>query len=328
MKLSLLASLALLSLVLGCSRSKEEPASASGETPRKVTLQLNWYPEHEHGGFYAALLDGIYNDHGLDVRIIPGGSKVAVAHQLVTGRADFALASADEVLLARSQSARLVALFAPIDQSPRCIMVHESSGITSLRDLHGRVALKGGSPFVTFLEKRGFLANCEVVPFSGGIRGFLSNPELSQQAYNFSEPIQARRDGAKPHVLMLSDEGFNPYMGLVATLGSTIEEDPDLVRRFTAASREGWRKYLADSSGTNRHISQVSKQLGEELDEAFLAEGVAALEELCVPHDSPEFGQMTTERWQMLHDQMVELELIPEGTASPDEAFTNEFLGE
>ncbi len=328
MKFLLLPSLVVIGLALGCSRTEPPLSPSVGDSPRKVTLQLNWYPEHEHGGFYAAQLHGIYNDHDLDVRIVPGGSKVAVAHQLVTGRADFALASADEVLLARSQSAQLVALFAPIDQSPRCVMVHEASGITSLRELSGRVALKGGSPFVTFLEQRGFLVNCEVVPFSGGIRGFLANPELSQQAYNFSEPIQARREGASPRVLMLSDEGFNPYMGMLVALGKTIEDDPDVVRRFTAASRAGWRRYLADPTDTNRHLSQLSKNLGEELDEPFLAEGVAALQELCLPHDSPEFGLMVTERWQTLHDQMVELELIPRGTAEPSEAFTNKFLAE
>lgn len=318
----------LIVLSLGCGRGPQQRPSAASDSSRQVTLQLNWYPEHEHGGFYAALIHGHYQDQGLDVRIIPGGSKVAVAHQLVTARADFVLASADEVLLAQSQGARLLALMAPIDQSPRCVMVHQASGITSLGELRGRVALKGGSPFVTFLEKRGFLDQCDVVPFPGGIRGFLASPNYSQQAYNFSEPIQARREGANPRVLMLSDEGFNPYMGMLVTLASTAEADPELLRKFTLASLAGWKAYLADPAETNRHISQLSKEQGEELDEAFLAEGVDALKQICLPADSPQFGKMEAERWQTLQEQMVELDLIPAGGVQFEQAYTNQFLAD
>jgi hypothetical protein len=37
----------------------------------KVTLQADWYPQPEHGGFYTALAKGYYNDKCLDVSIQP-----------------------------------------------------------------------------------------------------------------------------------------------------------------------------------------------------------------------------------------------------------------
>ncbi len=48
----------------------------------KVTLLLNWYPEAEHGGFYAALVHGIYEKHGLTVEIKPGGKTTVVPQEL------------------------------------------------------------------------------------------------------------------------------------------------------------------------------------------------------------------------------------------------------
>ena len=42
-----------------------------------MTLQLNWFPEAEHGGYYAALVRGYYRDAGLDVKILPGGPNIA-----------------------------------------------------------------------------------------------------------------------------------------------------------------------------------------------------------------------------------------------------------
>jgi NitT/TauT family transport system substrate-binding protein len=309
-----------LALVGGCGRSDRH---SEGNGPLKVvTLQLNWFPEHEHGGFYAAMLHGYYREQGLDVRIVAGGPKVAVAHQLVTGRADFAIAGADEVLLARAQQAMLVAVLAPLETSPRCIMVHKSSGIESLDDLRGTIALKGGSPFVEFLERNGYLDECQVVPFFGGIGRFVSDKNFSQQAYSFSEPLLARRQKSDPHVLMLSDKGFNPYAGMLVTLSSTLEKDPDMVRKFTRASLQGWRKYLAEPESTNIHLAKIN----DSLDADLLAEGVEALRELCRDPDSPALGEMDLGRWQALGDQLEQLGLIGSEQVDPVSAFSNDYL--
>ena len=62
-----------------CSGAPSTPdagsSSAGGEAPalRKVRLALNWYPEPEFGGFYAAQLSGLYREAGFDVEILPGG---------------------------------------------------------------------------------------------------------------------------------------------------------------------------------------------------------------------------------------------------------------
>jgi NitT/TauT family transport system substrate-binding protein len=56
--------------------------------------------------------------------------------------------------------------------------------------------------------------------------------------------------------------------------------------------------------------------------------GVAALKPLCVPEgfDSSRIGEMTTERWSKLIEQMTEVDLIPSGSMPPAYVFTTEFL--
>src|SRR5690606_18767324 len=183
--------------------------------------------------------------------------------------------------------------------------------------LRGTIALKGGSPFVVFLEQKGYLDNCQVVPFFGGIGRFVADSDFSQQAYSFSEPLLARRQGSDPRALMLSDEGFNPYAGMVVTTTSTIDEKPDLVRKFAQASLRGWRQYLFDPSDTNKRLATLNSELDTEL----LAEGVEALRELCHDPSSPEFGRMEAARWSELEAQLVELKLIPAGKADVAGAF-------
>ena len=70
-------------LLCGCKR----PAASNGLFP--VTLQTDWYPQPEHGGFYEALLKGYYKQEGLDVKIVPGGPMIVADQQVATGAATF-----------------------------------------------------------------------------------------------------------------------------------------------------------------------------------------------------------------------------------------------
>ncbi len=66
-----------LTCSLGCDRSAPNPpavvpadenATSGDAKPRvAVKLALNWYPEAEHGGYYAALRQCYYREAGLDV---------------------------------------------------------------------------------------------------------------------------------------------------------------------------------------------------------------------------------------------------------------------
>src|ERR1700676_3184342 len=67
---------------VGCGRSK--PAQSNGLTP--VRLQLDWYPQPEHGGFYTAQLLGYYKAEGLDVTLVPLPQYGSVAQQVASGK--------------------------------------------------------------------------------------------------------------------------------------------------------------------------------------------------------------------------------------------------
>ena len=80
----------------GCHTQSSAPQS--GLAP--VRLQLDWYPQPEHGGFFAAQLLGYYKDEGLDVEIIPGGPYVSSDGLVASGAVQFGMNSSDHVLQA------------------------------------------------------------------------------------------------------------------------------------------------------------------------------------------------------------------------------------
>ncbi len=291
-----------------------------------VRLQLNWFPDAQHGGYYAADVHDCFAEEGLaNVQILKGGPETPVIPKLLLGQVEFAVANADQVLMARAQERTdVVALFAPLQNSPRCVMVHESSGITSLADLKDvTLAMGEGKGFAEFLKSKLPLENVRVVPYSGNVAKFLVDEDYAQQGYVFTEPLIARQRGGDPRALMVSELGFNPYTSVLLTRRDLLDHDPELVRKVVRAVRRGWQRYLADPAATNERILAENP----ELDAALLDQAADIVRDLCLPAgmSSDSVGMMTADRWRTLASQLQVLGLATEDTA--DGAFRLDFLG-
>lgn len=275
----------------------------------QITLALNWFPEAEHGGYYAAQVRGFFEEENLEVKILPGGPGAPVIQLLTAQRATFAVGNADQVLTGRNEEADVVALMAPLQMSPRCIMVHEKSGIQKLEDLQGlTLAISAGRAFALYMQKKLSLKDVRIVGYPGNVTNFLQDPNFAQQGYVFSEPFVAREKGGDPHTLMVSDLGFNPYTSLLLTNGATLREQRELVEKMTRASVRGWQSYLENPGPVNDHIHGLNEEMGR----GILDYGAEILKDLCLPEGMPkeELGRMTQRRWQELAVQLVEIDLI------------------
>src|ERR1700748_1058645 len=128
----------------------------------KTRLALNWKPDPQFGGFYAAP----YSKHGLDVEILPGGAGTPTVQMIGAGSAEFGIVSADELVVARSKGNDVVALFAVFQNCPQGIMAHASRNLSTIADVlkGGTLALQRGLPYARLLEKQYGFQNVQVVP--------------------------------------------------------------------------------------------------------------------------------------------------------------------
>ena len=308
----------------GCREERTAPVDQTSETGlTKVTLQLNWYPEAEHGGFYAAIEHGFFEEEGLEVEILPGGPGISVIKLVDQGQATFGVTNADDLLLQNAQGTEGVALMAPLQINPRCIMVHESSGITKLEDLSNlTLAMMSAKPFAQYLKAKLPLENVQIVE-GPAIPKFLADENYAQQGYVFSEPFNARQQGGDPVSLLVSDMGFNPYSSILIATSGTVKDHPEIVGKMVRASLKGWTKYLSDPETTNKRIHDLNPEMSLEI----LAFGVEEMRPLCLPEgESSTVGAMTAERWDILRSQMIEIELITADSPEASTAYTLEFL--
>ena len=297
---------------VGCRRGSPQDAPSAGTegASTEFVLQLNWRADAQHGGFFAAQIMGAYQQEGLAVTIHEGGPGTPVIPKLVLGRIDVAVANADQILQAREEEADILAIFAPLQHSPRCIIVHADSDIREWEDLRGvTLAMNEGRTFAMFIKQQLPLEDVRIVSYGGSVAKFLVDPNFAQQGYSFSEPHVIRREGGRPRCLMVADLGFDPYTSSLAITRATWESRPDTVRRFVRAVRRGWRAYLTDPEVARQTHASI-QQRNPDMDADVLEAARSELRRLAELESSPRLGQMTAARWEALAAQMQALGIV------------------
>ena len=294
---------------VGCKKDKEAPGGGSAGDAKALSLTLDWVPEPEFGGFYAAREGGAFKKQGLEVDIKPRGQ--GETWKLVAqGVTDFATTAADQVLVAREQGADVVAIFAVYQTSPQGIMVHKARGFTKLEDVFtnpGTLEAEDVS-WLRFLRNKFPGAAVKLTSNSPGIATFLAKADLSKQCFITSEPLQALARGSDPQTFLIADAGYNPYTTVVIARGEMVRKEPETIKKMILALREGWRTYLDDPSATNA----VMGKLNREMEASTFTEAARVQHDLIETADTRKtaLGEMTNERWQTLAQQLVDLAVI------------------
>ena len=290
----------------GCHATN--PAVDNGLT--SVTLQLDWYPQPEHGGFYTAQLLGYYKAEGLEVTLMPLPQYGSVAQQVASGKATFGLGSSDQILEWNSNGLPLVAVSATMQHDPQAVMVHKDSPIHDFKDLEGRtVAAQTGATWLKYVISRYNLHQVRQIPSTLSVANFLADPNYVQQIFVTSEPFFARQGGAEVRTLLISSSGYDPYRVQFTTREFALQH-ADLVQRFVRASIRGWQEYLRNPDATNAHLLQLNPVLNP----AQVAYTAQALRDGGFvdggDHSGAQLGRMKAERWHTAFNQLKSLGIL------------------
>ncbi len=227
----------------------------------KVRLLTDWYPDPERGGYYYAQLKGYYRAAGLDVEIIPGGPNSAPIQRLLTGRAEFLLSTSGDTMIQAAKGLPLVAVAATMQHDPQAILVHESSPVRHFEDLEGRtVTATPGAVWLQYVRRRYHLTNVWESPTTQSIASFVYHTNDILQCFVTSEPYFAQEAGIKTRTLPIEDDQFKPYRVLV-TSRSFLEQHPQTVQDFVAATLRGWKEYLVHPDELNSILLRLNPEL-------------------------------------------------------------------
>lgn len=331
--LSLLATLLIALPFAGCGE-KEEPTPGAPTQNReleKVTLVLDYFPNADHAGIYAAEASGAYEKAGLDVDIQPPPDPSAPLKLVQAKRADIVISYEPDLLLARDKGTQLVSVGAIVQKPLTSLMALPASGVRKVSDLEGKRVGTSGVPYHSAYLKT-ILEDAGVDP--GSVKevnvGFNLTPAMISKKVDATlgafwnyEGTDLELRGRDPVILRMEELGVPNYNELIFVTRRDFldQEGASKVRRFMRATARGHQLLREEPKVGVDALLKADPGLERRLQSAVVEKTTPLF---FPPGDRP-FGWQEADEWEAYGAWMFENGLLKN---RPDArgALTNEFL--
>jgi NitT/TauT family transport system substrate-binding protein len=324
-KKQLIFILALLYLA-GCVVS---PANTEPPAPQEfdIRLPVGYIPNVQFAPLYVSIDKGYFKDENINLTLDYSFETDAVA-LLGADELKFAIASGEQVLLARAQGLPVTYVMAWYQKYPVAVASKSGSGLLKPEDLRGKVIgvpVLSGASYIglkTILEAGGL----DEGDVSLGVIGFTQVEMLATDrvdaavVYVANEPVVLESQGYPTDLIRVDDYLTLVSNGLI-TNDKTMNESPELVRGMVRALLRG----MSDVITTPDEAYQISTKYVETL--AAADEGVQkqVLARSIALWQATRLGAIDPVAWTNMLSILRTMGLVQVELDVTD-AFTDEFL--
>jgi NitT/TauT family transport system substrate-binding protein len=318
--------LLFVALVL-CTLALAACAQPTPAEPQKVTLAMGFIPNVQFTPVYVALEQGFFAEQGLEVEL-DYGMETDLLQRLAVGDVRFAIASGDQVILARANDLPVTYVASWYRRFPVCVVSLAESGIETPQDLVGKrvgiPALEGASyiGWLAFLDGAGIpreSVDLQVIGYTQ-VASLTENRVDAVVSYALNEPVQLRQSGYDINVFYLDEYTQLISNGLI-TSDQTIAEETELVQRMVTAFVQGIEATLADPDAA----FAITRQYIPEMDDQAAVLQRAVLEECLNFWRAEQLGHNDPAAWEASVALLREMGLITTDLA-PETLYTNAFV--
>jgi NitT/TauT family transport system substrate-binding protein len=320
-KLGLILAIALaaIALLTSCQRAARQP--------EEVTIAMGFIPNVQFAPMYVAMERGYFAEEGIQVAL-DYGMETDLLQRVGTNDLQFALASGDQVILARSNDLPVKYVLNWYRRFPVCVVALTESGIAQPGDLAGKTV---GTPATEGASYIGWLAFLDEVGVSQDdvhlqVIGYTQVASLVEGrvdaaiCYALNEPVQLRERGYDITVFYLDQYTSLVSNGLI-TNDETMENNPKLVQGVAQAFLRGLQDTLDDPDEAFR----IARESIPEMDDATARLQRAVLDECVAFWRGEPLGASDPAAWRESVSFLQQLGLI-DGEIDADELYTNRFV--
>jgi len=308
----------LLSILIsnGCSKKNTPPVPAKDKL-LPISVQLDWFPEPEHGGLYQALAKNYFTDEGLAVTLISGGNNILVTQMLASGRAQIGQSDSTKIILAAARGLPVKIIGAVFHNSPSGLMLHADNPISRFEELDGKTIMaRTEALYIPYIKKK-YGITFNVIPQNFGLGQFMSDKNFIQEGFYIAEFYFIEKEGVKPKVLNLWDSGYMNSLVLAANT-EFIESHSVAVDRFMHAFIKGWSEYLeGDSIPAREAMKEANRKISRVVEDDFLdfSRKIIIRDNLARGNKlwGENYGILSIERVEEQISQLIDLEVLKEG---------------
>ena len=320
--------LALLAVLLAGCGEKQDRLTPSGE--KRFDVLLDFFPNVDHAGIYAAQGQGHFRQAGLDVNIRQPSDPANVLKQVSAGKVDLAVSYEPQLLAARDQGQRLVAVGALVQEPLTSILSLPRGGVRRPADLKGKTVGTAGIDYQTaFLRTIALEAGVDPKTIKERNVGFGLQPALLSRRVDATlggfwnyEGVDLRLKKRRPQIIRVDRAGVPSYDELVLVANEdALERDGGRIRAFLGALARGNRDLRRDPETGIKPLLAADKGLDPRLQRASLR---VTLPLFSAPKGKP-YGYQDPGQWNAFVAWMRENKLL-RNLQDARGAYNNELL--
>jgi NitT/TauT family transport system substrate-binding protein len=314
----------IISVILFGCQGTQNPGA---DTVVLTRLTMGYIPNIQFAPVYVAMEKGYFSQAGFEVELEYGNEADAVA-LVGAGEQTFAIASGEQVLLARAQGLPVTYVAAWYQEFPVGVVSMSEQQIKVPENLSGeRIGIPGlyGASYIGFkaLLNAGGLRESDVDLLSIGfnqVESLVTEQVDATVIYLANEPVILRSQGYEVNVIRVAD-----YLQLVAnglvTNEETIQREPERVRAFIGALLNG----IEDTIENPDEAYAISEKYVENLAEANESVQKEVLAESIELWRTERPGFSEPAGWINMQQVLLDMGLLEE-SIDLNEVFTNELI--
>jgi len=303
-------------------------SAATSAALEKVTLVLDWTPNTNHTGLYAALDKGWFKENGLNVEIIQP-SETGVIQLVAAGSAQFGIDFQESTTFARDEGIPVVSIGAILQHNTSAFAAPADRGISRPKDFEGKTYGGWGMDMETATIKYmmendgGDISKVNIVSMgdTDAITAFDMKSIDFAWIYEGWEGINAKLQGIDlTYVPFADDPVFDYYTPIIITSEDMIANHKDVVRRFMDAAVKGYTFAAENPSESADILLKYAPELNADL--------VHESQKFISPKyidDAAGFGVQKKEVWDRYTQWLFDQGFL-ETLVDSEKAFTNEFV--
>ena len=307
-------------------------AAADGEETdslEDVTVILDYVANTNHTGMYVALDQGYYEEQGLNVNIVEP-TEGATATLVAVGKGDFGISYQEDVTIALASEDPLPirAIAALIQHNTSGFATYADKNITSVKDFEGKTYAGWGGPGesavlnAVMTQAGADFSKLNIVTSDGA--GFAALKDQVDIMWFFEAWDNVKCELADFPINYMPvrdlDERLDYYTPVIIASEETLEQKPEMVRRFLAATEKGYLYAIENPEES----AEILHKYTPDYDMELLSRSQAYLTDKYM-EDSETWGTMKDSVWDNYTDFMVEYGVIDKDIPAAD-CYTNEFL--
>lgn len=333
------AALAMVMALSLAACGPKEASSGSGSADKgdlqKITFVLDWTPNTNHTGLYAAIANGYFEDAGLDVEVVQppeDGADVLVA----SGRAQFGVSFQDSMApaLVGEDPLGITAVAAILQHNTSGIVSRKGEGMDTPKGLEGHKYATWDMPVEKATLKQvmeadgGDFSKLELIPstVTDEVSALQSKSVDAIWIFYGWAGIACQQAGLPIDYFSFADIDplFDFYTPVVIGNNDFMEKNPETAKAFMSALSKGYEFAAQHPEDAAKILMDAAPELKDSADLVVASQKYLSGEYIS---DAKRWGEFDPERWSGFYQWLNENQLL-ESEIDPMTGFTNDYLPE